>query len=190
MTASPGGGPRVALFDGKTGERLGGDFLAFDGASRGGFSGALGDLDGDGRAEVSVAQAGGGSRVRVFDLAGALLAEGLAYEPTFAGGVNLATGDADGDGKLELLTGAGPGGGPRVRAFTLARGGLAEIDNGFSFDSAGRSGVRVGSAVNAAGQTVTFVGLNGRTRVAQYAIPVAGEDSPFGTDYLGGIWVS
>ncbi len=64
VTPGTGGGPRVANFDGKTGERIRGDFLAFNGTSRTGFTVAMGDLNGDGRAEVSVGQASAGSCIR------------------------------------------------------------------------------------------------------------------------------
>ena len=190
VTAGAGGGPRVALFDGKTGERLVPDFLAFDGAERTGFTVALGDFDGDGQAEIAVGQAAASSQVRIFTLAGVFRAETLVYEPTFTGGINLAVGDTDGNGRQELLTGAGPGGGPRVRALSLVGTTLEEVGNGFSFDSAGRSGVRVGSAVGATGRPSLYVGLAGRTRTADRGIPIAGDDTPFGDDYLGGIWVS
>ncbi len=35
-----------------------------------------------------------------------------------------------------------------------------------------------------------YVGLNGRTRRATSDIPVAGDEFPLGTTYLGSIWVS
>src|SRR5262249_40855469 len=51
-----------------------------------------------------------------------ILARFFAYTPTFLGGVNVAAGDLNGDGKVEIVTGAGAGGGPHVRIFSLAPG--------------------------------------------------------------------
>ena len=191
VTAGLGGGSRVALFDGKTGDRLGADFLAFDAESRTGFTVALGDVTGDGRPEIIVGQLGGGSKVRIFDLTGKLLSEFTAYEPTFAGGVFLSIGDADGNGSSEVILGAGPGGGPRVRAFVVAAdGALTEVQNGFSFDPNTRDGVKVGTSTNATGQATVVAGLRGRTRLMVAGLNGIDDDAPFGPTWTGGLWVS
>ena len=82
---------------------------------------ALGDVTGDGRADLVVG--GGPGRppvVSVFDGAtGALELTFLAYASSFLGGVRVAVGDVDGDGKPELITGAGPGGGPQVNVYKV-----------------------------------------------------------------------
>ena len=68
---------------------------------------------------------GGGPHVRAFSLAGGVVTEVasfFAYNPAFPGGVTVAAGDVTGDGVAEIITGAGPGGGPHVRAFSLAGG--------------------------------------------------------------------
>ena len=44
VSASSGGGPRVVIFDGKTGDRIGNDFFAFDSSDRNGVMIALGDV--------------------------------------------------------------------------------------------------------------------------------------------------
>ena len=123
--AGPGGGPHVQIFDGTTGNLVRG-FFAYDPTFAGGVTVAAGDVDGDGKADiVTGAGAGGGPHVRVFDGAtGAVVREFFAYDPSFTGGVFVAAGDVDGDGKADVITGAGAGGGPHVKVFSGATGGL------------------------------------------------------------------
>src|SRR5262249_23540421 len=46
----------------------------------------------------------------------ALISQFYAYSPFFTGGVTVAAADLNGDGVLDVVTGAGPGGGPHVKA--------------------------------------------------------------------------
>lgn len=137
--AGTGGGPHVRVFDGATGFPIGlpiGDFFAYDAAFRGGVYVAVGDVNGDGFADVITgAGASGGPHVKVFDgLTGATIYSFFAYDPAFRGGVTVAAGDIDGDGRADIITGAGPGGGPHVEVFSGATGGLIR-----SFFAYGRS---------------------------------------------------
>ncbi|HVH08032.1 MAG TPA: VCBS repeat-containing protein [Myxococcota bacterium] len=71
IVVGPGKGaaPEVAVFSGVDGAELG-RFLAFDAKQRGGVRVAVGDIDGDGRAEILAAPgkgAKGGTAVRAFD---------------------------------------------------------------------------------------------------------------------------
>jgi len=54
--------------------------------------------------------------------------------------VNVAAGDVDGDGVDEIVTGAGFGGGPHVRVFTIEGAVLGQF---FAFNKDARGGVRV-----------------------------------------------
>ncbi|MBX9579736.1 MAG: DUF4394 domain-containing protein [Gemmataceae bacterium] len=139
------GGPRVALFNGRTvlqapaaGQeappKLVGDFFAFPGEDatrlRNGAFVAIGDADGDGFGDLVFGGGPGGSP-RVFVLDGELIQAGnvtgayaapianffVANNSTDRGGVRVATADADGDGRAEVLAASGAGSAARVRTY-------------------------------------------------------------------------
>ena len=122
-------------------------FLAFDQAFAGGVTVAAGDVTGDGVAEfITGARAGGWPQVRAFSLAGGVVTEVasfLAYNQTFAGGVTVAAGDVTGDGVAEFITGAGAGGWPHVRAFSLAGGVVTEVASFLAYSQAFAGGISV-----------------------------------------------
>jgi hypothetical protein len=122
-------------------------FYAYAPAFPGGVTVAAADLTGDGVAElITGAGPGGGPHVRVWSFSGSDLVEvaGLfAYDPAFLGGVTVAAGDLTGDGVAELITGAGSGGGPHVRVWSLTPTGLVEVTGFFAYDPAFPGGVRV-----------------------------------------------
>lgn len=129
--AGVGGGPRVRVLtasDGKTVD----DFFAFDPSSRGGARVAVGDVDGDGKAELIVGSGPGlAPQVRVFawrDGTRETSEPTDVLEKTFLGGVFVGAGDWDGDGRDDLIVTAGPGGAPRARVFDLARPDVSKID--------------------------------------------------------------
>ena len=137
VTAGMNGGPRVAVFDGRSIVSFGtplkmiDDFFAFDAADRSGVNVAAGDLDGDGKAELLFgAGPGGGPRVLVLrfaDLANAgsaPFANFFAYDDTQRNGVPLAAKDINRDGILDLVTIAeGPT--PMLRSFAGSHDGLS-----------------------------------------------------------------
>jgi len=85
-TMGSGGGPHVRIFD--SAGRLLGQFDAYAPAFRGGVNLAVGDVNGDGRAEiVTGAGPSGGPHVRVFNAAGKLLDEWFAGSVRDRGGV-------------------------------------------------------------------------------------------------------
>lgn len=126
--ADEGGGPRVRVFDGRTGGVLA-DYFAFEETFRGGVRVAAGDVDNDKAADVVVgAGPGGAPRVIVYHVLPAVAAVDsyLAYEAEFRGGVYVsATGngtslippDREYSGRYAALvvTAPGAGGGPIVR---------------------------------------------------------------------------
>lgn len=107
---------------------------------RGGLEVAVGDLNGDGTAEILTAPAGGGGPdVRVFDARGSVQLRFDAFDPKFRGGVRLGVGDVTGDGLPEIVVGAGPDGGPQVRVFDAK--GRFTGKQWFAFSRTLRSGV-------------------------------------------------
>jgi hypothetical protein len=144
--AGPGGGPHVRVFDSATGENIA-NIIAYDPAFTGGVYVAAGDLGGDSTAEIATSPGvGGGPHVRVFNgLFGAPHSSFLAYDPAFRGGVTVGAADINGDGFDELLTGAGPGGGPHVKAYRFEEFFTpTSILEFFAFDPTVTSGIFVG----------------------------------------------
>jgi hypothetical protein len=133
VTPGPGGGPRVATYDGRSlragsvPARLWNDFFAVEAESRMGLFVAAGDVNGDGFGDVVIgAEFGGGPRVVAFDGAGLAAGPVVTIVNFFSGspeersGVRVAARDLDGDGSVELLTGSGPGVGSRVRIYAAS----------------------------------------------------------------------
>jgi FG-GAP repeat protein len=149
--AGPGGGPHVRVFDGVTGVELAG-FLAYDASFTGGVFVACGDVDGDSIPElITGADAGGGPHVRILKLDAAApggvvpFLDFLAYDPGFSGGVRVAAGNVDGSDRASIVLGAGPGGGPHVRAVKLVGGALVDVASFFAYAPAFSGGVFVGA---------------------------------------------
>ena len=117
--AGPGGGPHVKVFDGKTRLETA-SLFAYAPEFRGGVYVAAADVTGDGVADLLTgAGAGGGPHVRLIDgKTGTDRGSWMAYSPAFGGGASVALADLDADGRADVVTGAGPGGGPHVRAFS------------------------------------------------------------------------
>jgi uncharacterized repeat protein (TIGR01451 family) len=195
-----GGQPRVRVFSGKDGSLLD-DFLAFDAAFKGGVRVAAGDVNHDGHADVvAAAGPGGAPQVEVFE--GSDLAQGVttprltfdAYDPGFTGGVYVATGDVHGDGIRKILTGAGPGGEPRVNVFDGITG--SRLQTFLAFPPGFTVGVRVAAAdVNGDGRPdiVAAEGPGGLPRVRGFdglSLASIAEFFAFDANFRGGVFVA
>ncbi len=120
--AGPGGGPHVRVFDGatlqfRTEDRY--NFMAFQPNMTTGLNVAVGDVNGDGFADIILApDAGSSPAVKVFSgKDGSVLLSFFAYNLGVTSGVRVAAGDVNGDGFADIITAPGPGFPINVRVF-------------------------------------------------------------------------
>lgn len=108
-----------------------------------GVSVGVGDIDGDGYADVVAgAEAGATPEVKVFSgKDGSVVRDFLAFDPGFTGGVSVAVGDVTGDGHPDVVVGAGDGGGPEVKVDDGPTG--AVLRDFFAYEDTFRGGVNV-----------------------------------------------
>ena len=188
ISPDEGGGPRVQIYSGSNFVKIADFFGINDPDFRGGARIAVGDLDGDGFGDLVVAAGfGGGPRIATYN--GKFLAAGqivnltsdfFAFEPGLRNGTFVAVADINGDGFGDLVTGAGPGGAPRVTVFDgllLASGGsvpnLLPISNFFAGPETNRGGVPLGiTDFNGDGiaDLVTGTGVGEGSRVRVYPV--------------------
>ncbi|HEY1378323.1 MAG TPA: VCBS repeat-containing protein, partial [Gemmataceae bacterium] len=105
---------------------------------------------------------GGPPLVIVHNAANQVVAQFMAFDPRFTGGVSVATGDVNGDGVSDVIVGAGPGGGPHVRAIngaTLLAGQVVDLFSFMAYDPRFTGGVNVAAGdVNGDGRADIITG--------------------------------
>ena len=213
--ADAGGGPLVTVnySDGHTRS-----FFAYDQNFTGGVRIAMGDINGDGFVDLITAPGpGGGPNIKIFNLLSGVpiqVASFYAFESNFSGGLYIACGNLNGDvnpttGLVydDIIVGAGPGGGPRVSAFSGAQA-FAINQNFFLVDlyvyPAGFTGGVTVAAADRTGdgldEIVTGAGFGGgpEVKVLQLNQTAPGQFNPnviqdfyaFNTTFTGGIYVA
>jgi hypothetical protein len=181
--------PDVKVFDGITLREVG-SFLAYSRTFYGGVTVAVGDVTGDGRADI-VTGAGVGSAPHIkmfsgaetFNRAGRMLTSTptarmnfFAWDAGYRGGVNVAVGDVNRDGRADIVVGQGSSGGS-VRAFSGKDGTTLMDLKPFGDGYSGGVCVAVGD-VTGDGQADVITGamrgtaevkvFSGKTEVAAY----------------------
>ncbi|MFH1366986.1 MAG: FG-GAP-like repeat-containing protein [Patescibacteria group bacterium] len=134
--------PHLRVFN-SSGQNLANTFV-FARTFRGTYSLALGDVDGDGNAEIIVTPtSNGGPQVRIYKYANgslSLYSSFFAFATTLRAGVEVTVGDVNGDGADEIVAVPGQGAAPHVRIFN-GTGGL--VSQFFAFPTGFRGGVNI-----------------------------------------------
>src|SRR5262249_44047474 len=169
--AARGGGPEVKVYDGKTGAVIM-DFMAYDSRFLGGVNVAVGDVNGDGKADIITgAGFGGGPHVRIFDGATGIDIGGfMAFDASATGGafggVTVAVGDVTGDGQPDVVVGAGVGSRPLVRVFNPISGEMEREFEAYNLRFRGGVNVAVGDVTgDGTPDIVTGAGIGGGAHV-------------------------
>ena len=199
IVIAPGSGmePRVEVYD-QDGEKESFKINAYHPDYHGGVDVAVGDLTGDGRAEIvtvntSITEADRDvARVKVYSYEPGtpVLIEFIAFGSAVAGG-RVTLGDIDADGDLEIIVAANKHGGPIVRAFELD--GSVRPTQFFTYHTGYRGGIDVAAGdIHGNGKdeivVVPLVGEISKVKVYRFRSDqyIEGEFNAFGEEAVGG----
>jgi hypothetical protein len=190
---APGNAPEVAVFDAVTKQQKF-TINAVGDSFTGGVNVAVGDVNGDGTADIITgAKAGGGAAVSVFSgVDGTLLKTFTVGDDASRAGVSVAAADFDGDGRVEIVAGGVLNGQPIVQVLRFSDGTALQTFTPFAgahgvsvaagdFNGDGTPDVVVGAGVNGSPSVVVFNGKDGSTLLSQEVF----EDA-----FRGGVTVS
>jgi len=187
-SAGPGGGPHVRIFR-QDGTAIGG-FMAYPTIFRGGVNVTVGDIDGDGRADIITAPGNGlESMIKVFDSKGNLNTQFLAFEKEYTSGVRIAAGDVDGDKVAEVAVSKMSGSG-EVRVYgqyvtlKLKFSPFADLAGGVMLTLGDLDGDKVAEIITGAGP-----GGGPQVKIYNGKGFLRHEFFAFGQDFKGGIQV-
>jgi hypothetical protein len=186
VAAGPGGGPHVKVLR-FTNNSLVDEFsfMAYDPKFTGGVF-----VAGAGGRIITGAGAGGGPHVRVFRITNGELsvqAEWMAYDPKFTGGVHVAAGALRDASTPDVVTGAGAGGGPHVKLWSLDG---AEGPGAMVYDPKFTGGVWVG--VGTGQKLITGAGAGGgpHVKVMSAAFVASAQWMAYSQTFTGGVRVA
>lgn len=177
--AAAGGPPVVGVFDAVTRQSLF-TINAFEASFTGGVNVAVGDVNGDGTADVITgAGLGGGAAVNVFSgVDGTLLKTFTVGDDASRGGVGVAAADFDADGRVEVVAGGVLNGQPIVQVLRFSDGTAVQTFTPFAgvqgvsvaagdFNGDGTPDVVAGAGPGGAPVVVVFDTKTGGTLLSQ-----------------------
>jgi parallel beta-helix repeat protein len=153
-TGSP---PRVQVFN--PNGSIAYDFAPFSSSFTGGVRVAVGDVNGDGTADIIATMGPGGDTLAVFDgTTGNQIYAVQPYGVGFTGGMNVAAGDVDGSGKVEIIVAPASGTGSNLEVLDGGTGAVLKTILGFSTTT--KSGVTLAAGdVNGDGKMDIIAGM-------------------------------